>query len=774
MSRNPQKVGRRAKGAITVFMVIAYIWVFILMGVLVDGARIRMAEAQAEEIQQIANETMLTYYNRALYEYYDLFGETYLPVESMGSMVQDLMQQSMSMELNGDLKEAMQSKWIFSMDGKSYFDPYDLTVDEIQTGSSINLLDQDVFISQVNDAMKYSAPLILVNNLANLVDSFGAASDGVKAVEECSDTVSGIQDDIEAYQDSVEELRNKLYHFAEKPDQPVRASSKTTAVVADVSEYTAAFDNEARRATGGVINQILALPEDEETGGDTDLNLEAAFQDYMDRMEEVRSNSRELYQDVQQVIRKGEQLKTNIAAKRSTLASKGTGQSNPNVSQIYTSFSDTLQTTEDAVDRYSGALQSVSIYINAIQNGNLVSWTSYQQAARKVLDQLQETHDAGAHKMAEDPTVVQFTDTLNTQLKNISDEAAGLNRVEMDDSKLKEAEEKVQQVNQSEEEQPVDHTNRLGRVTTIRETSAASDTTTQVEHTTYNRDNAEETAKELSSTASSLLEMMGEAGGKVMDNLYSDAYILTNFRDYVHTYKMLNPDGSNNSGKDGYDTVSNIKFLEGQKDLLTREQFQQIETTCAEIEYVIYGMQDTEMCVAASYAAIYGYRLALNYASVFLTSTYRQTVMEMASAAGTFAPLVIALMPLAWAIPQTIQDMTMIMQGMTTPLIRTDADSDWFKTSYANATTYLAGYSDYLLIQLLMMNGDKKTERMQDIVQMNMRTVDANFTLEKAIVNVYVQSSCSVRYLFMTQAFMPRGTRMDGRYTFDLATNVSY
>lgn len=773
MIRNRHTAERRAKGAITVFMVIAYIWVFILMGVLVDGARIRMAQAQAEEIQQIANETMLTYYNRALYEYYDLFGETYLPVESMGSMIQDIMQQSMSVELNGDLKQAMQSKWFFSMDGQTYFDPYDLTVDEIQLGSSINLLDKDVFISQVNDAMKYSAPLILVNNVANLVDSFGAASDGIKAVEECNDTVSDIQDDIEAYQDSVEELRNKLYHFAEEPDQPLRSSSKDGATVADVSEFTAQFDNEAHRAMGGLINQILALPEDEGESEDIDYKLDSAFQDYISQMNKIRSNGRELYQDVQQVIRNGEQLKSSIAAKRSSLATKGADQSNAEVGQIYRDFSDTLQTTEDAVNQYSETLQSISIYVNVVQNGNLVSWSSYQQAAQKVLEQLKETHDANSHKMAEDPTVTQFTDTLNTQLKNISGEAAGLNRVEIDDSKLKEAEEKVKQANQSGEKQPVDDTDRLGWVTTIHE-SSASEASTEVEHITYDRDNAEKTAEKLGDTASGLMDVMGQAGGKLMDNLYSNAYIMTNFRDYVHTYKMLNSDGSNNSDKDGYDTVSNIKFLEGEKDLLTQKQFQQVETTCAEIEYVIYGMQDTKLCVAASYATIYGYRLALNYASVFLTSTYRQAVMETAAAAGTFAPLVIALMPLAWAIPQTVQDMTMIMQGMTTPLIRTNEKTDWFKTSYANATTYLAGYSDYLLIQLLMMNSDKKTERMQDIVQMNMQTIDANFTLEKAVVNVYVHSSCSVRYLFMTQAFMPRGVRMDGRYSFDLKTSVSY
>lgn len=267
--------------------------------------------------------------------------------------------------------------------------------------------------------------------------------------------------------------------------------------------------------------------------------------------------------------------------------------------------------------------------------------------------------------------------------------------------------------------------------------------------------------------------MIASAGNALMDNLYTDAYVLTNFRDYVHTYKMLNSDGTNNSGKDGYDTVANVKFLEGEKGLLTQEQFQQIESTCAEIEYVIYGLQDTKSSVAAAYASIYGYRLALDYASVFLTQSYRKIVMMAAAEAGPMAPVIIALYPLIYAVPRAAMDMTMIMQGQCTPLLYKDPE-DWRKMDFADSTEYLAGYSDYLLIQLLTMNGDKKVERMQDIIQMNMRNIDPNFTLENALVNVYAQSTCSIRYLFMTQVFMPAGARKDGRYSFKISTNVSY
>lgn len=778
---------RRIKGAISVFMVIVYIWVFILMGVLVDGARIRMAEAQAEEIQQIANETMLTYYNRALYEYYDLFGESKISADAMGSMIQEIMQQSMSLELNGDLKEVMDSKWVFSLSGRSYFDPYDLTVDSISVGSNINLLDKDVFISQVNDAMKYSGPLVLVNNFLNLIDSFGAASEGMAAVSECTDAVSDLSEKIEAYQDQIEKLRYMLYNFCEEPAGFLNSAERTSAEAFEPIEYAEAFDEAVERKLASLRTKIQEMQKEENEGKDVaakknEINGEIIniFNTYYQKMGKIKANGEELDERISEAIRAGESLKGEITGKQSELNTKGMSQSNTDVGEIYSGFSDSLGSAQESIDGYTRTLVEIRSYVQNVHkgSGNSLSWEEFKTSALDICEQLKENYDPETTKMAEDIIVSQFSWMQNTQLKDILSALDGLKRVEIDDTQLKEAEESVKNGQKSSAapestEDMIDDTDRLGKVITISETSS-EDTVETTLDSKYDRKNAKEQSKEVSGSITSLMgTLLGNAAEALMDNLYSDAYILTNFRNYVHTYKMLNEDGSNNSGKDGYDTVANIKFLEGEKNLLTREQFQKIETTCAEAEYVLYGMQDTKACVAAAYATIYGYRLALDYVSVFLTSDFRKIVMNSAEAAGIYAPLVIALLPFAWAIPRAASDMIMIMQGKCTPLIFTDED-DWIETDYADSDQYLAGYSDYLLIMLLMMNEDKKIERMQDIIQMNMRTIDSNFTLEKALVNVYAQSTCSVKYLFMTQAFMPASTRMDGRYSFEVKTSVSY
>ena len=147
-------------------------------------------------------------------------------------------------------------------------------------------------------------------------------------------------------------------------------------------------------------------------------------------------------------------------------------------------------------------------------------------------------------------------------------------------------------------------------------------------------------------------------------------------------------------------------------------------------------------------------------------------VLDAAKSAGMYAPLVLVLMPFAYAVPQAAIEMNMIMKGKCAPLFLTGSDP-WFAADYSDKKL-LAGYSDYLLMLLVMMNQQNKVDRMQDIIQMNMQKLDSEFTLQKALVNVYVQSECSVRYVFMTQAFMPAQYKMDGRYQFSLATSVSY
>ena len=67
---------KKVRGVITVFLTLIYLSVYALIGIFVDGGRVRMAKTVIEDVQQIATENIMSQYNRGLYEYYGLFGIT--------------------------------------------------------------------------------------------------------------------------------------------------------------------------------------------------------------------------------------------------------------------------------------------------------------------------------------------------------------------------------------------------------------------------------------------------------------------------------------------------------------------------------------------------------------------------------------------------------------------------------------------------------------------------------------------------------------------------
>lgn len=89
--------------------------------------------------------------------------------------------------------------------------------------------------------------------------------------------------------------------------------------------------------------------------------------------------------------------------------------------------------------------------------------------------------------------------------------------------------------------------------------------------------------------------------------------------------------------------------------------------------------------------------------------------------------------------------MQQIMSGKTMPLLYTEK-TDWMNENPTRTAT-VAGYSDYLMFFLVMMDQTQKVDRMQDVTQMNMKKLDSGFTLDSALVNVYVDTECSVKYL---------------------------
>ena len=58
---------KKVKGVITIFLTLVYLSTYLLIGIFVDGGRIRMAQATVEDVQQIATENAMSQYHRGLY-----------------------------------------------------------------------------------------------------------------------------------------------------------------------------------------------------------------------------------------------------------------------------------------------------------------------------------------------------------------------------------------------------------------------------------------------------------------------------------------------------------------------------------------------------------------------------------------------------------------------------------------------------------------------------------------------------------------------------------
>ncbi len=83
------------------------------------------------------------------------------------------------------------------------------------------------------------------------------------------------------------------------------------------------------------------------------------------------------------------------------------------------------------------------------------------------------------------------------------------------------------------------------------------------------------------------------------------------------------------------------------------------------------------------------------------------------------------------------------------------------------------GYTGYLRLFLLIMNPDKKIKRIQDLVQLNIeKETGKEFKLSDCNTYLRVEAKISMKYLFLTWAFMPRTYKE--RYSFSHVVYKGY
>ncbi len=889
---------RKSKGAISVFMAIIYMWVFILEALLVDGGRLRLAEAEAEEAQQLANESAMTLFNDGLYQYYDLFGETKYTTDKMKGIVKDLMttQLGVSSESSTLGKEEKNSA-VSMLQGSDYFDPFHFEVTINEVGNIGTLADEDIFKSQISDSMKYKGVIYLAENFLDILGQTESMKDMNDAVQNATNAIKPVYTAYGTYREHAQTVQEHIEQFCAHPADESHGNdlnpyareiedritlqlaggcqsiqSLTHSIIdyriqiyelenpeeSEASEGEAGDheDNDSAADTSAQYEAIKKLQKEKDrVVEDTLSDVEAEIDEYISMLRKIETNigsedSSGLLKELKDLEDEAESLRSEkIAPASSSLRSaKGSVSSDyaAEVDETYDGFNSNLskldtENINPSVDnnrKYREAINEIRNASPSVDEVEAYLKNEYLPACKKMLNKfrsdsadyekitavLDEDSDAEEKREYEDSDKYEIRDNKYIiEIQNGDEYSVGKalyqsgNKV---DQYNKIVEKKTNQMrsgftkitstlsydesvaeNAGKDFDPNSSSNDLasadssGTASALESLGSGSQealTTVlnghklgsisghSVENYTPDKygvtqsKNAEDSVSARNDKMNSMTNAIGDALKGGADSLFECAYIMSYFRDFVHTGRMT----KEHLNDDKYDTVINTKFIrdDSKVSYLTDAEFKQLEVSCAEAEYVLYGMSDTKNDVAAAYAEIFAMRLLTDYVSVWLTTELRQSVLDAAAAAGPFAPLVIAAMPLVFATPRALADMTVIMNAKKCPLLFRDK-ADWLKMEWSgkdDEKKALIGYGDYLLMFLLVDFGDSKTGRMQDVIETNMKKVDSNFALDKAMVNLYVDSECSINYLFMSQSFIPQKWRRDSRHKFKISTNFSY
>ena len=154
-----RKFLKNTRGAVTVFVTLLLIPAILLSGTAVDLARIHTARSILQDANQLAANAVLTQYNALLYDLYGIFGvASNDPV--IGELLDDYIRVSVfGEELPGEKLGTLQ-----------LFYGSDLSMDRVRFARAKNLSDEDVLRRQIEEYMKFRAPVIIIKEF---IDKLG-------------------------------------------------------------------------------------------------------------------------------------------------------------------------------------------------------------------------------------------------------------------------------------------------------------------------------------------------------------------------------------------------------------------------------------------------------------------------------------------------------------------------------------------------------------------------------------------------------------------------
>ena len=187
---------KETKGAVTVFVTLLLIPAMLVSGAAVDIARIHTAQSIVQDANQLAANAVLTQYNALLHDLYGLFG-----VMAEDPTLAEMVNEYIKISIFG---EDWNDKSIGTL---QLFYGSDLQPAAILPAPDKDLRSADVLQRQIEDYMKYRAPVIIVKEVLEALSSNKLKED-TKIIDNKLAIDSGIADLYDVYKKLYDAIAN--------------------------------------------------------------------------------------------------------------------------------------------------------------------------------------------------------------------------------------------------------------------------------------------------------------------------------------------------------------------------------------------------------------------------------------------------------------------------------------------------------------------------------------------------------------------------------------
>jgi hypothetical protein len=262
-------------------------------------------------------------------------------------------------------------------------------------------------------------------------------------------------------------------------------------------------------------------------------------------------------------------------------------------------------------------------------------------------------------------------------------------------------------------------------------------------------------------------KMASEKAKDLRDNIYINEYIMGTFKNSVPEIQQ------------GDGTVKDTDLHGIEKSGLTTFYD-------SEVEYILHGNASQKANNIMTRGEILLVRFGLNTLHVYTDAKKKTMASGIATAVagwwtgGAGVPILSNLIMAGWGMGEALIDLQNLMAGKSVPIYKMKGDwqldiglpSD--STPETDKRLYF-NYHDYLRLFLLTMSEEKKLNRIEDLIQLNIGKAKSGFKMAECATYVRIEAEVSMKYLFITQPFIQRTVKTtDGRYLFKVLLYEGY